>query len=126
METTTTPAVSLDSIPRWCDTPPSSYSTTPTEGSSSSSHNPSALSAPSKFPVKDELNKKIRLWKGELWKLEVDAIVNSTNESITETQGICGIIHEKAGPDLQTEVEKLDGCRTGEAKLASGFLLPAR
>jgi O-acetyl-ADP-ribose deacetylase (regulator of RNase III) len=114
--------VPLDTIPRWSDT----RDTSPESQQKEASSNNDNLSSFSKFPCDEDLNKKIRLWKGELWKLEVDAIVNSTNESISETQGICGIIHEKAGPDLQSDIEKLDGCRTGEAKLTSGFLLPSR
>lgn len=34
----------------------------------------------SRFPVDDEINSKIYLWRGNPWNLEVDAAVNSTNE----------------------------------------------
>ena len=34
----------------------------------------------SRFPVDHEINSKIYLWRGHPWSLEVDAVVNSTNE----------------------------------------------
>lgn len=34
----------------------------------------------SKFPMDREINSKIYLWRGNPWNLEVDAVVNSTNE----------------------------------------------
>ena len=42
------------------------------------SRSPSQTS--SKFPVDPELNDKVFLWRGPPWPLEVDAVVNSTNE----------------------------------------------
>ena len=32
------------------------------------------------FPVTDDINAKLFLWRGTPWSLEVDAVVNSTNE----------------------------------------------
>lgn len=34
----------------------------------------------SRFPVDNQINSKIYLWRGDPWNLEVDAVVNSTNE----------------------------------------------
>jgi O-acetyl-ADP-ribose deacetylase (regulator of RNase III) len=72
------------------------------------------------------VNDIIRIWKGDIWTLSVDAIVNSTNETLSETQGVSAAITERAGPEFLAEVEKLEGCRTGEAKITHGFALPAR
>lgn len=33
-----------------------------------------------RFPVDHKINLKIYLWRGNPWNLEVDAVVNSTNE----------------------------------------------
>jgi len=87
---------------------------------------PPSTSQPSKFPFNKELNNKIKVYKGELYRLEIEAIVNATNETISETQGMSGAICELAGPDLQAEIDKLEGCRTGEAKFTHGFNLPAK
>eukprot|EP01112_Ceratiomyxa_fruticulosa_P011737 TRINITY_DN3210_c0_g2_i1.p1 TRINITY_DN3210_c0_g2~~TRINITY_DN3210_c0_g2_i1.p1 ORF type:complete len:534 (+),score=95.25 TRINITY_DN3210_c0_g2_i1:237-1838(+) len=88
--------------------------------SSSSTH----LKVP--FPVRHDLNAQISLIRGQIWKLEVDAIVNSSNETLTETSGVCGAIQAHAGPDLLPELERMEGCRTGEAKICPGFNLPSR
>jgi hypothetical protein len=64
--------------------------------------------------------------QGNLVQLEVDAIVNSTNESLSDRSGLCGDIFRCAGPELATEVAKLEGCRTGESKPTKGYSLPAR
>jgi len=44
------------------------------------------------FPIEPELNSKVYIWEGKLWKLRADAILNSTNESMTERQGLAGQI----------------------------------
>ena len=54
----------------------------------------------------------------------MDAIVNSTNETITDRSGICGRLFQLAGERLEQEVKALEGCRTGEAKITKAFLLP--
>jgi len=114
----TNKSVSLDTIPTW----QSSISQDPLTQASS----PSTSDTFSRFPFNPSLNSIIRVWKGEIWNLEVDAIVNSTNETLTETQGVCSGIISQAGPEFVAEVEKLEGCRTGEAKIIHGFGLPAR
>eukprot|EP01094_Clydonella_sp_ATCC50884_P028166 TRINITY_DN8368_c0_g1_i1.p1 TRINITY_DN8368_c0_g1~~TRINITY_DN8368_c0_g1_i1.p1 ORF type:complete len:509 (+),score=168.68 TRINITY_DN8368_c0_g1_i1:48-1529(+) len=80
----------------------------------------------SKFPFDEKLNQKIALWQGDLIRLEADAIVNSTNESLSDRSGLCGEIFRAAGPELAAEVSRLEGCRTGESKATKGYALPAR
>ncbi|KAG6429762.1 hypothetical protein SASPL_107815 [Salvia splendens] len=79
----------------------------------------------SRFPVNHEVNSKVYLWRGNPWVLEVDAVVNSTNESLDESQSSPGL-HTAAGPVLAEECATLGGCRTGMAKISKGYDLPAR
>jgi len=98
------PAVTLDQVPRWSDPdqrifPAASASGEPSEAESGASEEPAALGflsfsdpltgddaggggrgGASRFPVDQEINSRIYLWRGHPWNLEVDAVVNSTNE----------------------------------------------
>ena len=89
------PAVTLDQVPRWSDPDQRISSLSPTAaGSETQSSSFLSFSDPltgddaggggrggaSRFPVDQEINSRIYLWRGHPWNLEVDAVVNSTNE----------------------------------------------
>ncbi|MDH3728118.1 MAG: O-acetyl-ADP-ribose deacetylase [Myxococcales bacterium] len=75
---------------------------------------------------------RIDILQGDLTRQVVDAIVNAANEKMLGGGGVDGAIHRGAGPRLLEacrqvpEVRPGVRCPTGEARITSGFDLPAR
>jgi ganglioside-induced differentiation-associated protein 2 len=61
----------------------------------------------------------------DLVRLQVDAIVNTTNERLSDRSGVSGRVFKGAGPELVPELQRCEGCHTGEAVITKGYDLPA-
>lgn len=108
-------------LTRWSDTTPAQYLT----DYSSIGEVPKYSVSP--FPFDPELNHKIILWSGDISLLQVDAIVNSTNESLNDSNPISNRIYQRAGSGLKEELNiDIRECRTGEIRITQGHALPAR
>lgn len=68
----------------------------------------------------------LKIIRQDITKMQVDAIVNTTNEEMVGYSGVDLAVHEGAGPELDIECAKVSPLGLGSAKITSGYNLPAR
>ena len=72
----------------------------------------------------------IRLVRGDITGVPVDAIVNAANNGLRGGGGVDGAIHRAGGPAIMADLERRYGpgrhCPTGSALVSHGGNLPAR
>ena len=67
---------------------------------------------------------ELRMVRGDIATLDVDAVVNAANTTLLGGGGVDGAIHYAAGPALMEACRAIGGCPTGEARITPGFNLP--
>ncbi|VVC97491.1 unnamed protein product, partial [Leptidea sinapis] len=79
------------------------------------------------FPYDDAINSRFAIWQGDISQLEVDAITNTSDETLSEYNDVSERIMAGAGPDLKEEIiTRALECRTGEVLVTSGYNLRCR
>jgi len=74
----------------------------------------------------DIRGKKLKLAKGDITDLEVDAIVNAANERLKLGGGVAGAILRKGGREIQEECDRIGYCPVGEAVVTGAGKLRAK
>ena len=68
----------------------------------------------------------LQILRQDITKMQVDAIVNTTNEEMVGYSGVDLAVHEGAGPELDKECERIAPLGLGQAKITKGYNLDAR
>src|SRR5712671_2633155 len=71
---------------------------------------------------------RIRIERGDITRIPVDAVVNAANSALAGGGGVDGAIHDCGGPSIMEETSRRypEGCPTGSAVISSAGDLAAK
>ena len=74
----------------------------------------------------DALAERIKIQQGDLTEMDVDAIVNASNNDLMLGAGVAGAIRRKGGEEIQRECDAIGSIPIGYAAITGGGKLKAR
>ena len=85
-----------------------------------------APSGPAEQESNDDLNRSVIVSQHDICTLQVDAVVNPTDTSLTHSSPLASRIAAAAGPELMRESAVAGKLTLGQALQTKGYRLPAR
>ncbi|XP_049545397.1 protein GDAP2 homolog isoform X4 [Anopheles darlingi] len=119
--------VTLGSLKRWGELQEDNPRQRPTDYSQFAANLGTPNHSTSPFPCDGQINNRFVIWEGDISQLKVDAITNSTDETLTEKNRISKKIFGRAGVALTSAIlHDVRRCKTGEVRVTPGFFLPSK
>ncbi|XP_053396160.1 uncharacterized protein LOC123550850 isoform X2 [Mercenaria mercenaria] len=83
---------------------------------------PSGAVSKPEFETNKTLNGKVSLWEGDITRLQIDAIVNSTSQNLLGLGEVGVAVHIAGGQELSAKCAAIGHCPVGDAKLTKDVI----